>query len=198
MDIQRVKRIFPTPESVLKVFYLKDNMLYWHRRVGSRCALDKPAGWYDTTGYRKVIYKKIKIYAHHLIFYITYGYLPENYVDHIDGDKLNNDPDNLREVSVTCNTRNTRLYKNNKSGFKGVSITKTGGYGIHLCGKHVGLSTDLKTAVLMRFEAELKTGFTTCDAKGLTYNLIKKRFPELEQQLLQLIQKYRHERDEHF
>ncbi len=44
--------------------------------------------------------------------------------DHIDGDGLNNRLSNLRPCSHGENLRNKRKYKNNTSGFKGVSFCK--------------------------------------------------------------------------
>jgi hypothetical protein len=43
-------------------------------------------------------------------------------VDHADGDGLNNRRSNLRVVTDVQNRMNSRTYKNNKSGFKGVHL----------------------------------------------------------------------------
>ncbi len=42
------------------------------------------------------------------------------YVDHVNGDGLDNRRNNLRQANHSLNMRNKRLYRNNTSGFKGV------------------------------------------------------------------------------
>lgn len=48
------------------------------------------------------------------------GYYPK-YIDHIDGNPLNNKIENLREASGTENMCNVSVKNNNTSGEKGVS-----------------------------------------------------------------------------
>lgn len=43
------------------------------------------------------------------------------HIDHRDGNTLNNCRDNLRACTRSQNKANSKLYKNNRSGFKGVS-----------------------------------------------------------------------------
>lgn len=58
--------------------------------------------------------------------WIMFGEAKGSSVDHRDGDRLNNRRANLRECSQRENAKNTRLAKNNTSGFKGVSTTAEG------------------------------------------------------------------------
>jgi hypothetical protein len=71
---------------------------------------------YCSVSYKKAEYR---ILAHRLAWYLYYGELPKNQVDHIDGDKSNNKIDNLRDVTNQQNQWNRRkavgYYSINKS-----------------------------------------------------------------------------------
>lgn len=62
--------------------------------------------------------------AHRAAFACMTGELPEQDVDHIDGQKENNSWSNLRLVSHSENCSNRAMHKNNTSGEVGVSFDK--------------------------------------------------------------------------
>jgi hypothetical protein len=69
---------------------------------------------------------KLKFFlAHRLIWKIMTGVDPVGIVDHEDIDGLNNRWINLREATHGENKWNGTVYKNNKSGFKGVCFVKS-------------------------------------------------------------------------
>ena len=80
------------------------------------------AGFFSkSTGYWTIGYRGKTWKAHRLIFFYHHGFMPENQVDHIDGNRVNNHPENLREVSASCNSRNCKVFSTNQSGVTGVS-----------------------------------------------------------------------------
>jgi hypothetical protein len=79
---------------------------------------------------RRIPYIQIRVggegqfYAHRLAFLYMTGRWPAQYVDHKDGDGLNNRWANLREATYTQNQWNTGVMVANTSGFKGVCFNK--------------------------------------------------------------------------
>lgn len=82
----------------------------------------------DKDGYRKPKVFGRSIRAHRVAWLHYYGRLPEEIIDHINGDRSDNRINNLREVDAAGNNRNCRLAKNNTSGVNGVTVTKFGSY----------------------------------------------------------------------
>lgn len=58
--------------------------------------------------------------VHRIIWKMAHGEAPD-YIDHIDGDTMNNRIENLRSVPHAVNMKNKALYKNNSSGVSGVA-----------------------------------------------------------------------------
>lgn len=81
--------------------------------------------WYlATNGYARRGTKKNKKTTIHYMHRQIMGY-PDGYVDHINGNKLDNRKENLRAVSASVNGHNRHvLNKNNTSGHKGVTLDK--------------------------------------------------------------------------
>jgi hypothetical protein len=73
---------------------------------------------------------------------------PEGFVDHRNGDGLNNLRDNLRPATPVENMQNSRLSRRNKSGYKGVSFhraTQKWQAAIRVEGRNYGLGSSFPT-----------------------------------------------------
>lgn len=70
---------------------------------------------------------------------------PKVFVDHIDGNGLNNQKSNLRPCTHRQNKMNMGMQKNNSTGFKGVYKLKDGRYKTSItrreCGKRIHLAS---------------------------------------------------------
>lgn len=116
-------------------------------------------------------YIRIKIFgkvikAHRIVIAMVEGAWPNGYVDHINGDIVDNRYANLRVVEKIENGRNQKLYNTNKSGVPGVrwSIHKQawevsiGGNGTKYF-EYLGNTKDLLDAVATRYRAERLRGY---------------------------------------
>ena len=101
-----------------EVFDYCDGNLFWKVKKGT-VKIGQMAGTLANTGYWQICLFKRFYLAHRLIFLMHKGYLP-NELDHIDGNKLNNRIDNLREATKSQNQFNKGMRKNNTSGVKNV------------------------------------------------------------------------------
>lgn len=110
-----------------ELFYYDDaaGALRW-RVTRGRAARHDVAGALSF-GYRLIDVEKERIMAHRLVWFYHYQVWPNGYLDHIDGDPLNNRISNLREASASGNARNRRIPVTNKSGYKGVCWKKDKG-----------------------------------------------------------------------
>ena len=72
--------------------------------------------------------KRRRYLAHRLAWLYVYGKWPDNEIDHINRNKLDNRISNLRDTSGSLNQKNrSSLSKNNKTGFLGV-VRVQGGF----------------------------------------------------------------------
>lgn len=122
------------------------------------------AGKINSNRYLQVWLLNKRYLLHRLAFLYMDGEHPQSEVDHIDGVRHNNSWPNLRRVSSAENSRNKKIFSNNRSGASGVSFDKrtgqwiatirTGGKVVHL--GSFGLKFFAKQA---RLAAEKKYGF---------------------------------------
>lgn len=118
MNIERLHQLFDLDR--------ESGTLRWKLRTNNRIKVGDVAGTPHRMGYLQVSVDGKQMLTHRIVFVLMHGYLPER-IDHIDGNPMNNRPDNLRAASHAENMRNARRQHNNKSGVKGVYWNKKAG-----------------------------------------------------------------------
>ena len=136
---------------------------YW-LEGGGRRRLGFPAGSLWSNGYARIWIDGKDYMAHRLAWLYMYGAFPQNQIDHINGNPLDNRILNLRDVDQAENHKNKRRQSNNSSGVTGVRWNKQAGKWvayINVDGKQIyfGLFEDFFEAVCARKSAENKYGF---------------------------------------
>jgi len=128
----------PSPERLHQLLYFdSDGELRWRerppptsKRWNTRYA-HKVAGCLRPDGYRVITLDGKGWVAHHVIWAMVHGEWPASdiTIDHRDRNRANNTSDlsNLRAATFAENNWNRPAYRNNKSGFKGVSLDKLTG-----------------------------------------------------------------------
>lgn len=103
-----------------------ENPTWQMRRWNSRYA-GKKASCKLSVGGKGITIFHVGYLVHRIVWTIHYGTPPDKFIDHINGNPLDNRIKNLRNVTRAINNRNTKLNKKNKSGYPGVCFNKNNG-----------------------------------------------------------------------
>ena len=139
----------------------------WKVSAG-RVRAGSPAGTVQPNGRLYIQFQGKLYFAHRLAWLLTYGKWPDEMIDHLDGNPLNNRISNLRDVSRSVNNQNQReAGSDNSTGFLGVSFPKRAGKfrsRIMLNGKlkHLGYfpTAELAHAAYLAAKREIHEGCT--------------------------------------
>ena len=110
-------------EAWKKCFEVTEDGTLLRTSINGRAIMPRKVGSKDGSGYLQCSFNNKQYRVHRIVFALTHGYLPKT-VDHIDGDVLNNRPDNLREVTDSQNSMNTSTREGTSTGVKGVYFHK--------------------------------------------------------------------------
>lgn len=147
----------------------------WNKKFAN-----KEAGSLTSDGYIVIAIDGAHYRSHRLGWFIYYGYMPENDLDHKDRIRHHNWIDNLREASSQCNVRNAGMLSSNTSGVKGVYFHKKRK---KWCAQittnqknfHLGYFKSFIKAVVARWRGEKKHKFPNCCTSSSSYNYLKEK-----------------------
>lgn len=84
-------------------------------------------GWLNSSGYLQVEVEGSNKMLHRIIYEMHFGEIPLGFqIDHIDGNPLNNRIENLRICTQVQNRQNSKISKNNTTGYRGIVKTPNG------------------------------------------------------------------------
>lgn len=136
-------------------------------------------GYPDSSGYLQVMVDWWQRPVHLVIWVWHHGYEPENLLDHRDRNKQNNCIENLREVSIQCNIRNTGANCRSATGIKGVRWCNTSKAWIVTVGlekpRTIKRTPDFTEAVCHRYAAEQCLSWNDCDSNSPAYQYLKEQ-----------------------
>lgn len=113
------------------------------------------AGHLNDKGYRILCLDRKKYRAHHIAWFIVFGFWPAE-LDHIDNDRSNNRIKNLREATHQENMRNKSIQTNSSTGLKG-AFRKRNKFRSQIC-------IDGKTMWLGTFDTKEEAHSAYCNA----------------------------------
>lgn len=109
-----------------KLIYNADTGSFrWKSVYCPRISDGESAGFIGGDGYHAISINGKAYKAHRIAWLYTYGYMPENCIDHINRVKTDNRIKNLREATRVCNARNAGIFSHNKGGVRGVHFIKS-------------------------------------------------------------------------
>ena len=111
----------PDQQLLKDMFVFNDNSGELSRKNGKFVGKATGSG-----GYLRVRIAGTQYKIHRIVWKMLFGEDAQFEIDHIDGNKTNNRPTNLRQVEKHQNLWNAPVSKNSKSRIKGVSSTKKG------------------------------------------------------------------------
>lgn len=88
----------------------------------------QPAGGFTKRGYIRMRVNGVHIFAHRLAWAFVHNKLPEQQIDHINGNPADNRIENLRDVPQAVNKQNTQAaYRSNELGLLNIRLRKDNG-----------------------------------------------------------------------
>lgn len=113
VSIERINELFRLDPSTGRIF--------WKVAANSQAPKGSVAGNLTSYGYRRVQIDGKSYREHNIVYALAHGRHPSAHLDHVNGVRDDNRPDNLREATRSENNCNKGTEIRNKSGVKGVS-----------------------------------------------------------------------------
>ena len=118
----------PSIDFLKAIFFLDKDTgdLFWKVKLARSIKVGKLAGCIKPTGYKSVNILGTTYWQHRVVYSMYYDVeLNSNeQIDHVNQNKSDNSPKNLRVATPSQNQHNKKIQKNNTSGHKGICYDK--------------------------------------------------------------------------
>jgi hypothetical protein len=156
------------------LFEYRDGELFYKVTRGRNKAGSKAGTYrYHDNAYQVIINKKHYL-MHRIVYMMHNGYMPK-FVDHKDGNRSNNQIENLREATHSENACNAKVRSDSKTKLKNISWNNTNkSWKVRVqannCRMYLGQFQDLELAELVAIMAREKYhgAFANHGIKGIT------------------------------
>jgi len=103
-----------------KISYDKETGIFTRAKSCKGSKSGRVLGSKTANGYLTLSFDSKHYYAHRLAWFYVYKKFPDGMIDHINGIRTDNRIENLRDVQSHENLQNSKLHRDNKSGYKGI------------------------------------------------------------------------------
>lgn len=101
----------------------EDGTLWWRTAKRGRRALEPAFSTRMSNGYLCGMFRGVRLLAHRVVWALHHGEWPDEWLDHINRDRTDNRPENLRVVGPALSNHN-RAVHNTKNGIGYLGVTK--------------------------------------------------------------------------
>lgn len=130
--------------NALTAEYVRDFLSYdpdtgimtWRKSPSNRCKVGDVVSGIDSKGYLRIGLLRHQYRLHRIVWLHFYGRWPEGAIDHANGFRTDNRICNLRVATPLQNVVNRGKHKNNKTGYKGVFVSKPGKFTAQIMHNH--------------------------------------------------------------
>ncbi len=136
--------------------YDQQGFFIWKQSNSNRALKGSKAGSINAAGYVCISINNKDFYSHRISWAFNRGIPLPRYIDHINGNKEDNRIENLRETTMSQNLANSKTYKSNKLGIRGIRQNTKGRYVASMTHNqkyiHIGIFNSLDAAIKARQE----------------------------------------------